>query len=231
MRAPRIAVTVDSQGPGKGYTNYFDRLVEAGAEPVVLVPGTIDPMDALDGIDGVLIPGGTDVDPARYGEQPLPELLTPDAGRDDLEIALVRAALERDLPLLAICRGFQVLNVACGGRLLQHIPDDSHRALENGRGPSRFHDVTITLGTLLAEIAGAGTRRVNSRHHQAVLPGMIAPGLLVSATSPDGLIEGLESPGHRYAIGVQWHPERPEIAEDWRPLFAGFVAAARAVIA
>src|SRR5579875_965115 len=201
MRAPRIAITVDSQGPSKGYTNYFDRLVEAGAEPVVLVPGTIALADALDGIDGVLIPGGTDVDPARYGESPVPELLAPDTGRDDLEITLVRAALERDLPLLAICRGFQVLNVACGGRLLQHIPGDGHRALENGRGPSRFHDVTT------------------------------APGLIVSATSPDGLIEGLEAPGRRYALGVQWHPERPEIAEDWRPLFASFVAAARAVIA
>ena len=230
MRAPRIALTVDSRGPGQGYLNYLNRISDTGGEAVVLVPGAVDLATVLDGIDGLLVPGGTDVDPAHFGESPVPELLPVDAGRDELELALIREAMRRDMPLLAICRGFQVLNVACGGRLQQHIPDDGHRALDGGRGDSRWHAVAIDEASQLAGLMGAGTRQVNSRHHQAVRRGMVADGLIESAVSPDGCIEGLESPAHRFVVGVQWHPERPEMMPDFAPLFDAFVGATRGVV-
>jgi putative glutamine amidotransferase len=230
MRALRIALTVDSRGPGKGYFNYIERIGEHGGEAVVLVPGALDLATALDGIDGLLVPGGTDVDPALYGEAPAPELGTVDAGRDELELTLIREALRRDMPLLAICRGFQALNVACGGRLQQHIPGDTHRALDGGRGESQWHDVTVDEASQLAGLLGAGWLRVNSRHHQAVRRGMVADGLIESAISPDGCIEGLESPSHRFVVAVQWHPERPEIAAESRALFAAFAGATRGAL-
>ena len=230
MRAPRIALTVDSRGPRNGYNNYLQRISDAGGEVVVLVPGAVDPAAALDRIDGLLIPGGTDIDPAHFGEAPVPELLTVDPGRDELELTLIRAAMRRDVPLLAICRGFQVLNVACGGRLQQHIPGDGHRALDGGRGESQWHAVTIDEASQLAGLMGAGTRQVNSRHHQAVRRGMVADGLIESAISRDGCIEGLESPAHRFVVGVQWHPERPEMMPAFAPLFDAFVGATRGAL-
>jgi putative glutamine amidotransferase len=230
MRAPRIALTVDSRGPGHGYANYLQRISDAGGEAVVLIPGDVDLLTALDGIDGLLVPGGTDIDPAHYGEAPVAELLQVDAGRDELELALIRRAMQRDMPVLAICRGFQVLNVACGGRLQQHIPGDGHRALDGGRGDSQWHPVAIDEASQLAGLMGAGTRRVNSRHHQAVRRGMVANDLIESAVSPDGCIEGLESPTHRFVLGVQWHPERPEMLPEFAPLFDAFVGATRGAL-
>ncbi len=226
MYTPRIAITVGSEGSEKGYGNYIKRVEEAGAVPVIAGPDC-DTEALLDSVDALLVTGGTDVDPARYGEAPVPELLTPDAARDESELALLRSALRYDKPVLAICRGHQVLNVAFGGRLQQHIPGDAHRAATEPPFESRFHDVTIEDGSMLAELLGAGSRRVNSRHHQAVRSDMIGDGLLSSATSPDGFVEGLESPNHRFVVGVQWHPERPEVIEEFRSLFSALVAAAR----
>lgn len=226
MYTPRIAITVGSEGSEKGYGNYIKRVEEAGAEPVIAAPGC-DTEALLDGVDALLVTGGTDVDPAVYGEASVAELLTPDVLRDEVELALLRSALRRDKPVLAICRGHQVLNVAFGGRLQQHIPGNAHRADSEPPFESRYHDVFIESGSVLADLLGSGTRRVNSRHHQAVRPDMIGVGLLSSAMSPDGIVEGLESPRHRFVLGVQWHPERPEVIEDFRPLFSALVAAAR----
>jgi putative glutamine amidotransferase len=226
MYTPRIAVTFGSTGPGRSGSNYLDCLTRAGAEAVPLTPGQeLEPL--YRDLDGVLLTGGPDVDPALYGEPPDPELGTVDRLRDEMEIELLRVALRLDFPVLAICRGHQLLNVALGGRLQQHIPSDSHRALEGGRGASQFHKVLIEEGSALAELLGPAPRTVNSRHHQAVRPGMIADGLLPSAISLDGIVEGLESPTHRFVLSVQWHPERPEVAEAEAPLFQALVSACR----
>ncbi len=226
MYIPRIAITVGSDGSEKGYGNYIKRVTEAGAESVIAAPDC-DIEVLLNGVDALLVTGGTDVDPSRYGETAVPELLTPDPARDQAELALLGRSLERDLPVLAICRGHQVLNVAFGGRLQQHIPGDAHSAHTEEPYESRYHDVSIDEGSLLADLLGAGVREVNSRHHQAVRSDMIGEGLLPSAMSPDGLVEGLESPNHRFVVGVQWHPERPEVIDDFRPLFEALVQAAR----
>lgn len=226
MQRPRIAITVGSEWPRKSYDNYLNRIAEAGGEPVVAAPGC-DVHTLLDDADGLLVTGGVDVEPARYGDAPVPELDAVDPARDEMEFALLGSALSRDLPVLAICRGHQVLNVAFGGRLQQHIPGDGHRAHDEPPHESRFHDVTVEEGSVLAELLGTGVRRVNSRHHQAVRPGMVGKGLLPSAMSPDGIVEGLESPAHRWVLGVQWHPERSEVAGDFRTLFAAFVLAAQ----
>jgi putative glutamine amidotransferase len=226
MQSPRIAITVGSEWPRKSYANYLERIAEAGGEPVVASPGC-DVQALLETADGLLVPGGVDVAPARYGAEPAPELDTVDPARDETEFALLRSALDRDLPVFAICRGHQVLNVAFGGRLQQHIPGDGHRAHAEPPHESRYHDVAVEEGSVLADLLGAGVRRVNSRHHQAVRQGMVGEGLLPSAMSPDGIVEGLESPAHRWVLGVQWHPERPEVADDFQPLFSAFVLAAR----
>jgi len=226
MYTPRIAITVGSEGSEKGYGNYIKRINEAEAEPVIAAPDC-DPEALLDGVDALLLTGGVDVDPARYGEAPAPELLLPDPPRDEAEIRLIHAALRRDLPILAICRGHQVLNVALGGRLQQHIAGDGHRAHSEAPHESRWHNITVDAGSVLADLIGAGVQWVNSRHHQAVRLTMLGEGLLPSALSADGCVEGLESPAHRFVLGVQWHPERPEIVDASRALFAALVVAAR----
>jgi putative glutamine amidotransferase len=226
MNAPRIAITVGSSGAERGYDNYIQRVRDADAEPVIAAPG-LDAVAFLDTVDALLVTGGTDVDPARYGEAADPELMEPDGPRDESEIALIQEAMRRDLPVLAICRGHQVLNVACGGRLQQHIPGDGHRAHAEPPHESRWHDVEVHEASVLATLIGAGPRRVNSRHHQAVRENMLGEGLLPSAISPDGMVEGLESPSHRFVLGVQWHPERPEMSEESRTLFAALAEAAR----
>jgi len=225
MDRPRIAVTVGSEGAAKGYGNYLKRVAEAGAEAVIAEPGT-PPCALLDSVDALLVTGGTDIDPAQYGEAAVPELLPIDSARDEAELGLVSAALERNLPILAICRGFQVLNVARGGRLLQHIAGDAHRASLESPHDSRVHSVQVKPDSLLAAIIGEGTHTVNSRHHQAVLPDMLGSGLLATAASPDGVVEAIESPNHRFVLGVQWHPERPESIDGFRSLFAALIAAA-----
>ncbi len=118
------------------------------------------------------------------------------------------------------------MNVAFGGTLLQHIEGDAHRAEDEGRGASKFHEVTVEDGTLLRQLLGVDRIETNSRHHQAVAPEAVGDGLRVSARAGDGIIEGIESPRHRWMLGVQWHPERPEVADRFQALFRAFVAAA-----
>jgi len=176
----------------------------------------IDPLEdavTLHGLDGLVLAGGNDVDPALYGEPRGPRTEEPDPLRDARESALLREAIERDLPVLAICRGLQLLNVARGGTLLQHVEGHSLRKVRDA------HTVEIAAGSRLEAILGTREYVVNSRHHQCA--GRIAPGLLVTATAPDGVVEGLELPGRRFVVAVQWHPEARTDGPDAR-LFAAF---------
>lgn len=195
---------------------YYDSLREAGAQ-YVIVDGAGLPAEAA----GLLLLGGVDVDPRLYGEAPGPRTDPPNRERDDHEIALLRQGLDRDVAVLCICRGHQLLNVALGGSLVQDLDGPSHKWV-NG-SDSNWHDVTVLNGRL-AEIFGRDTTMlVNSRHHQGVTDERLAPGLVVTARSPDGLIEGMESEEHGWVVGVQWHPERPEMRADAGALFRGFV--------
>lgn len=153
----------------------------------------------IDSLDGLLLTGGTDVNPSLYGQDRDPETEDPDDARDTLEKRLIEAALERDLPILAICRGMQILNVVHGGTLLQHI--EGHRC----PGVPEAHEVCVDRDTRLAAAVGAGAHPVNSRHHQAV--GKLGAGLRISAKSPDGCIEALERDDKNFVLAVQWHPE------------------------
>jgi gamma-glutamyl-gamma-aminobutyrate hydrolase PuuD len=200
---------------------YLDSVVAAGGVPLLLPPVGTDPT-VLDVLDGLIVAGGCDVDPSTYDAAPHPETVDTRPGRDEHEKVLIRAALDRDLPLLAICRGLQMLNVTLGGTLQQHLPDvvahDEHRP-----SPAIFGttEVKVEPGTLTARVFGDRTS-VQCYHHQAL--DAVAPGLRVTARAGDGTVEAAEVDGHDFAIGVQWHPE--EDPDDLR-LFAALVAASR----
>jgi putative glutamine amidotransferase len=192
--------------------------------------------EALAGIDGLLLTGGEDVDPGLYGEAVHPAVVDLEPARDGFEIALVQAARMRQLPVLAICRGIQVLNVAYGGTLVQDIPSQISSALEHRMSvpPHQSfdyaHEIWIekesTLARLMSErLSEADTCEVNSRHHQAVK--QLAAGFQVSATAPDGIIEAIEHPGAPFCLGVQWHPENFWRTGEFRALFEGFLEAAQ----
>jgi putative glutamine amidotransferase len=220
---PIVAIT-----PCRKPRDYEAAVLAAGATPRPLTLG--DPTAAaLDGVDGLLLTGGDDVDPALYGEAPHPTYDVSEPGRDAFEIDLVRRALEKDLPVLAICRGLQVLNVALGGTLIQDIPSEPATLLQHdAEGPptTLAHTVAVTPGSCLAALVGPDeTRAVNSRHHQAVRA--LGQGLVVTATSPDGVIEAAEVPTARFCVGVQWHPENFHLTGEFDRLFEGFVGACR----
>jgi len=227
---PRIGITRWEDVPAERFADYCDRVHEAGADPVEL-----NHDGPAGGLDALVLTGGIDLAPERYGETPHPTVKRTDPARDAFETELLERALARDLPVLAICRGHQLLNVAVGGRLLQHIEDGGHRADYHApAAPSRWHTVRLEPGSRIRDLHGADEIEVNSRHHQAVLPETLAPGLVATAFSPDGLIEAVESARHRWVLGVQWHPERleaehPGFAGRCRPLFEAFVAEARIV--
>ena len=233
---PVIGLTLDAEEPG-GYSklpwyalrqNYFSAVAEAGGLPVALPHDPERAAEYLSLIDGLLVTGGAfDVDPALYGDTSQHETVSLKPGRTEFELAITRAALKADKAVLGICGGEQLLAVAFGGTLIQHIPDAVPNALPHEQPNPRTepgHAVAITPGTRLAAIVGDGPMHVNSAHHQAVAtPG---PGAVVNAVAPDGVIEGLEHPGHRFALGVQWHPEYKVDRQDLTILRA-FVEAAR----
>jgi putative glutamine amidotransferase len=211
--------------------DYVDSVVRAGGEPLVL-EASEDPAAALDRVDGLLLTGGADIDPALYGEAPHPTTDV-DAERDRFEIPLSQAAIADDMPVLAICRGVQVLNVAAGGSLIQDIPSGVETAIDHAVNQPRdaiAHAVQLTAGSRLADALGVApnvaTCDVNSRHHQSV--GSVAPSFVVSAVSPDGVVEAIERPGSVFCVGVQWHPENFCRTGEFAPLFDAFVRAARA---
>jgi putative glutamine amidotransferase len=233
---PIIGVTLDSEQPG-GYSkypwyalrqNYADAIVAAGGLPVALPHDAALAADYLDRIDALVVTGGAfDVDPALYGEGDRHATVTLKEGRTTAELALTQGALARDLPVLGICGGEQLLAVALGGTLVQHIPDSVANALEHEQPNPRHepgHPVKVVPGTLLHRIVGAVEMRVNSAHHQAVhAPG---PHAVVNATAPDTVIEGLEDARYRFCLGVQWHPEFFIDPGD-RRIFDAFIAACR----
>ena len=208
---------------------YLQALRRAGADIAVLAPQPEGEAETnLDELSGLLLSGGGDVDPAYYGE-PMDgsEAEWMDLARDELELGLSRAAIDRRMPVFGICRGHQVLNIVLGGGLVQHLP--FHRV---GGGPGwAQHVVRIAPDTQLHEIFGGRDEIiVNSRHHQAVTRERLAPGLVASAITwpEDGVIEGIEAPQLGWVLGVQWHPERvPEVPAEHAALFAAFVDAAR----
>jgi len=214
--------------------DYRQSILHTGGDVRVIDP-SMSVADALAGIGGLLLTGGGDVDPARYGAAPHEKLDEVDPARDEFEIALIAAARSRDLPIFAICRGVQVLNVAAGGTLVQDIPSEVTGALNHSlvvppHPPYELaHEVWVEKDSLLAKLlgerlVGSDTCDVNSRHHQAVKT--IAPGYRVSATAPDGVIEAIEDPSAGFCLGVQWHPENFWRTGEFRALYEGFLEAA-----
>ncbi len=202
--------------------DYVDAVERAGGRPVLIPPSEEGVAETLDALDGIVFSGGADVDPSRYGADPHPETDAPQARRDAGEMALLEAALERDMPTLAICRGFQLLNVARGGDLVQHLPEEVGSD-EHKRVPGVFaqHTVEVKDGTRLASMIGSRTD-VTSHHHQGI--GKLGDGLVEAAWAGDGTLEAVEDPSQRFLVGVQWHPEAGEDAA----LFESLVAEAHA---
>ncbi|HEY4630742.1 MAG TPA: gamma-glutamyl-gamma-aminobutyrate hydrolase family protein [Blastococcus sp.] len=200
--------------------SYADAVAEAGGEPVLLPTGAIS-AEVVRRLDGLVMAGGADIDPARYHQAAGPRTTVLRPERDESEFTALQAALDRDLPLLAICRGMQLLNVALGGDLVQHLPDVENTAVHDpGSGLYQRRDVRTQPGSELNRLLGP-TAPVACHHHQAL--GRIAPELTPSAWAEDGVVEAVEAVGRRFCLAVQWHPE--EGAD--RRLFAEHVAAAR----
>lgn len=206
---------------------YIEGVTRAGGIAALLPPQPVDQAIAdrvIDGLDGLVITGGRDVDPASYGHDPHPTTDKPARDRDDWEFALLRAALRRRTPVLGICRGAQVLNVVLGGTLHQHLPEVvGHTGHQQGNAVFSTSTVRTADGSRLAGLIGESAQ-VQCYHHQAI--DRLADGLVVSATDAEGVIEAVEMPGDDFVVAVQWHPE--ETLDDVR-IFAGLVAAARAV--
>jgi putative glutamine amidotransferase len=215
--------------------DYRQAILHVGGEPRTLeLSMSID--DALNGIDGLMLTGGGDVAPSRYHETAHATVEEAERGRDTFEIALINAARKKQLPILAICRGIQVLNVACGGSLVQDIPSQLPGAgthslpVPEHQAYALAHEIWIEKDSLLSglmreRLVDDGCE-VNSRHHQAVK--QVAPGFKVTATAPDGVIEAIEDPAAPFCLGVQWHPENFFRTGEFRALFEGFVEAASA---
>lgn len=209
---------------------YVDAIVRAGGAPILIPSVAQDEVieSVLDSLDGLLLPGGDDPAPETFGQEPVPGLGDIDPDRDASELALIRRILnERPLPILAICRGIQILNVAAGGTLIQDIPAQVESPIQHRQrsfGPVATHTVHIEPGTRLHGIFGAGSIRTNTYHHQAV--DRVADGFVVSARAEDGIIEGLERPGDPFIVGVQCHPESlAPVDHRFQKLFDDFIKA------
>jgi putative glutamine amidotransferase len=217
----RVLVPFRNEGKVQAY---LQALHSVGVDPHGYLA---DARTDLDGYDGLLLTGGTDVNPALYGEEPRPETDVPDDKRDEVELQLVEEAIARDLPVLAICRGLQLLNVSLGGTLIQHLGSVLHDPeFEDRSKPA--HEVEVRPDSLLLKSVGATRLAVNSRHHQAV--SKVGNGLRVSARDTEqGTVEALEYPGKRFVLAVQWHPEDQVVNQPTqRRLFQSFADAVNA---
>jgi putative glutamine amidotransferase len=221
-------------------TGYIQALRAAGAVPWVipLLPDDMETMNEIfTRLDGVFLTGGVDVEPSYYGESKLPICGATDPTRDSVESSLLKFAMAKHLPVLAVCRGLQILNVACGGTLYQDVASQVPAALKHDyfptpANPSRkylAHDVTVKQGTRLGAIMASAVVPVNSMHHQAIKD--LAPTLLATAFAPDGIIEGVEGTNGQYLVAVQWHPEElTETQPEMKRLFSTFIDEAAKVI-
>ena len=226
-RKPVIGITRCSR-----LDDYVASVEQSGGHPRILEINE-SPRQLMDQIDGLLLTGGGDIDPVLYREERHPSVEDAEPGRDEFEIDLARRAMQTQLPLLAICRGAQVLNVAAGGTLLQDIPSTIETTLLHSITEPKnaiAHDIAIAPGSRLETVLGTAvtgrqTCRVNSRHHQSV--GRIGESLVASATADDGVVEAIEAPAEEFCVGVQWHPENFWRTGEFRGLFDAFVDSAR----
>lgn len=222
MSRENVSGYIDGQ-----YGDYCRSVVLAGGAPVLIPLALGEPAwrAIYERLDGILFPGGVDVAPAFYGEMPHPQLGRVDDALDEAELTLARWALAERMPILGICRGIQLLNVAAGGTLYQDIPAQIEHALPHScPGQTDAHPVHVETDTRLYRALGTGHCVTNSRHHQAVKTP--APGFIVSARAPDGVIEGIEWPDAPFCVGVQWHPENlAPTDEQMLNLFRAFVQA------
>jgi len=223
---PRIAVTACA---AHKQADYLDAVRAGGGDPFVV--GHAGSLAALDGCAGLLLTGGDDIEPARYGQSPHPATDAPDPDRDAFELAAIAHASASGVPTLAICRGLQVLNVARGGTLVQDIPSDRPSPVvhvDDATPQTLAHPLAVMPGTRLARILSAAAADefslVNSRHHQAI--DRLGTGLTISATAPDGIVEAVEDPAHPFLLAVQFHPENFWRTGQFRCLFEALTRAA-----
>lgn len=235
---PLIGITLDAEKPG-GYSqfpwyalreNYADSISQFGGAPLMLPHEPERVAEYLSVIKGLVVTGGNfDIDPSHYGEAAHESVVTKDR-RTKFEWAILKGALEKDIPILGICGGEQLMNVILGGSLVQHIPDEIENALEHQQRlagtpqGTPHHFVKITEGSLLHTITGSTGYKTNSSHHQAVKK--LGKGLVVSAVAEDGVIEAIEHPGKRFCLGLEWHPEYQSSQED-KKILAAFIEAAK----
>ena len=233
MTKPLIGIGSDVQSPpGERerafvYLTYVDALRRAGAIPLLIPPQPENAAELIAELDGILLAGGDDCDPAVYGEEPHPSIEPMDPRRQSNDVSLAKYARESGIPTLGICLGVQVMNVAAGGTLLQDINSQMETEIEHASEPEdrARHDVIIEGGTKLATILGERELNVNSSHHQAIRE--VGEGLRVTAHAPDGVVEGLEDPRHPFYLGVQWHPEDMKEDISASTLVGAFIDAAR----
>jgi putative glutamine amidotransferase len=210
------------------YLTYVESLRRAGAVPVVIPPQPENAHEIVEGLDGLLLAGGDDCDPAAYGQERHPTVdPVMDPRRQSNDFSLAAAARQRGIPTLGVCLGMQVMNVAAGGTLVQDIGSHIETEIQHASIPEdrARHDVNIEQGSRLASIVGERELNVNSSHHQAI--GNVGEGLHVTAHAPDGIIEGLEDPRHPFYVGIQWHPEDMKGERSAHSIFGAFIAAAR----
>ena len=237
MTSPLIGISTARQTHSRGFPvfsiaeAYVQAVSQAGGIPVLLPLGVSNNQihDLVSNLDGILLSGGGDIDPNRFGAVPHPKVSNIDADRDRVEIHLVQEAVRHEKPFLGICRGIQTLNVALGGSLFTDIDDQHPGAIHHTQltGCSRdylAHEIQIQSGTQLFDILGASKMNVNSMHHQGIR--QLAEGLEATAYAPDGLIEAVEIPGHRFGLAVQWHPEWLTAYAPMRDLFRVFIQVA-----
>jgi putative glutamine amidotransferase len=241
MTKPLIGITLGSHLDEPDFSRstvndvYLTSIAKAGGVPVLIPIAT--PLDGLTdlrrNLQGLILTGGPDINPDIYGGVHHPSVYGVDQRRDDLDIALVHMAFDTGLPILGICRGFQIFNVTMGGKMLTHIEEQLPGALKHDCHPDHprnwmAHPVKVEKGSLLEKIVGSDQPQVNSMHHQGVLQ---APaGLRALAHAPDGIVESVEFPGHPFALGVQWHPECLQEYPDMQNLFRALVQAAQKLI-
>jgi putative glutamine amidotransferase len=226
--SPLIAIL-----PNRKPADYVTSIERTGARTLLVDRERDATRDVLQRAGGILLAGGGDVDPSRYGESADGSYDAAEVGRDEYETDIIRRAIERDLPLLAICRGIQILNVALGGSLIQDIPTQHPGSLNHRLPDPKWaiaHDVAVATGSRLHSIMhdrinASGLMPVNSRHHQSIKD--VAPALRVTGTAPDAIVEAVERHGSTFCLGVQWHPENFLEHDEFAPLFRAFVDAAR----